>query len=63
MKITKKVTAASTNASVANTYKSEYIECSNHIRGAIEALSTIAANDNIAKDAIADLSVVLLDLQ
>lgn len=41
---------------------SQYGEAIDHIKAAIESLGVIAANDDLAKDSIANLSVVLLDL-
>ncbi len=44
------------------TTASQYGEAIDHIRAAIESLGVVAANDDLAKDSIANLSVVLLDL-
>lgn len=40
-----------------------YEECINHIHEAIDCLAECAKDDPIAKESIANLSVVLLDLQ
>lgn len=40
-----------------------YEECIQHIHDAIDCLATCAKEDPIAKESIANLSVVLLDLQ
>ena len=41
---------------------SKYGEAVDHIKAAIESLGVIAADDDLAKDSIANLSVVLFDL-
>lgn len=41
----------------------KYDECIDHIRSAISCLGLIAKDDQVAKDAIANLSVILFDLQ
>ena len=40
-----------------------YDECISHIHEAIDCLATCAQDNPVAKEAIANLSVVLLDLQ
>lgn len=40
-----------------------YEDAKNYIQSAISSLSSIAANDELAKDCIANLAVVLMDLQ
>ena len=41
---------------------SKYGEAVDHIKAAIESLGVIAADDDLARDSIANLSVVLFDL-
>lgn len=43
--------------------KDKYGECKKSIRSAIDALGNIAKDDILAREAIANLSVVLFDLQ
>lgn len=61
MKIAKSgVTAAAKPNTNSN---GTYDECIGHIRSAINSLGTIAKTDDKAKEAIANLSVILFDLQ
>ena len=60
MKISKNNTPI--NASI-NIPDSKYAESIEYIKSAISALGAVAKDDNIAKEAIANLSVILLDLQ
>lgn len=59
MKI-KKTTAV--NASKQTTSVTNYSEAKKHIKCAIDALGKDAKDDVLAKESIANLSVVLLDL-
>lgn len=59
MKIQKKTAI---KASTGDVVKSDYSEAISHIRTAIESLAS-NKDDSLAKDAIADLSVVLFELQ
>lgn len=43
--------------------KDRYTESVDYIKAAIDSLSRIASDDEIARDALADLSVVLLSLK
>lgn len=66
MKITKKkpVTACDTLACVDEAVcESKYAPALELISAAIESLAVIAADDPIAKDSIANLGVVMLDLK
>lgn len=45
-----------------NNPKNNYIEASQKIRDAIDILGSIAASDSTAREAIANLGVVVLDL-
>lgn len=58
MKISKKNIEAAT--AVENNI---YAACIEHIRQAIDCLADCAKDDPLARDAIADLSVVLFELQ
>lgn len=49
-------------ASVGNIKEDTYSTCRQYITSAIESLSDVATTDEIAKNAIANLAVVLLDL-
>ena len=46
-----------------NEFEGKYAEAQDHIMEAIKALTEIAQDDEVAKDSLANLSVVLLDLQ
>lgn len=59
MKISKKNIEAATAVENSNTYAA----CIEHIRQAIDCLADCAKDDPLARDAIADLSVVLFELQ
>lgn len=64
MKISKnkKVCAAKETNTVTDV-KSKYQDTIDYIKAAIDSLGNIAQDDDLAKDAIANLSVVLLDLK
>ena len=67
MKITKACKGISkinecSNTTVIKDTKAERTEACKHIQSAIECLGKIAECDNIAKDSIANLGVVMLDL-
>lgn len=59
MKIKK---STSVNAATSVNNKSNYDEAQKHIKCAIDALGKQAKDDVLAKESIANLSVVLLDL-
>lgn len=59
MKISKKDIKAATAIENNNVYAA----CIEHIREAIDCLADCAKDDPLARDAIADLSVVLFELQ
>lgn len=58
MRISRKVDASSQAADVNN----KYVDAIGHIRSAIDALGEVASSDSLARESIANLSVVLLDL-
>lgn len=65
MKISKKNdnTKRSTQPAVVNSATdSKYAQSKKYIRSAIEALGSVAKDDVLAREAIANLSVVLFDL-
>ena len=65
----KRINANSTNYPLVYTENNECTELDHktiavdHIKAAIESLSNLAESDEIARDSIANLAVVLLDLQ
>lgn len=61
MKITKN--AKATQSVKAATSKNKYQESREYIRAAIDTLGQTAKDDPVARESIANLSVVLLDLQ
>lgn len=61
MKIAKSNVTAATEPKAAPA--SNYDESIGHIRAAINSLGKVAKGDDKAKDAIANLSVILFDLQ
>lgn len=61
MKISKKISAASESSSPVQI--DAYGLAEEKIRSAIDSLGEIADEDNFAKERIADLSVVLLDIK
>ena len=62
MKISKKpIQSADTVLDTVDTCK--YSESIEYIKNAIQALANIAKDDEMAKDAIANLSVILFDLK
>lgn len=64
MKISKnKKTCAAKETSTVTEVKSKYQDTIDYIKAAIDSLGNIAQDDDLAKDAIANLSVVLLDLK
>lgn len=64
MRIKKKnVTAAEALVEVAETGSCGYDDAIFHIKSAIECLGCIAKTDELAKESIANLSVVLFDLK
>lgn len=64
MKISKnKKACAAKEANTVTEVKSKYQTTIDYIKAAIDSLGTIAQDDDLAKDAIANLSVVLLDLK
>ena len=58
--IKKSIAAAASDSDMKEAILKETKE---HILAAIEALSSIAADNDIAKESIANLSVILLDLK
>ena len=65
MKVAKKSTNSGAVKSAVNLpdANSEYAECIQHLRAAIDALGPIAKDSADARDAIADISVVLFSLE
>lgn len=65
MRIAKKNVTADTNTNTnTNTNESKkYDACMTHIKAAIDALGPFAKDDIKACDALANLSVILFDLQ
>lgn len=64
MKISKnKKACAAKKTSTVTEVKSKYQDTIDYIKAAIDSLGNIAQDDDLAKDAIANLSVVLLDLK
>lgn len=68
MKITRTSAPNSVKASQSakhteNVSASVYAECENYIRSAINSLGTVAKDDVKAREAIANLSVVLFDIK
>ena len=63
IKKSKKVEAAkNTKAVSARADSTKYSEAQKHIKAAIDILAANAKNDEVAKDNIANLSVVMFDL-
>lgn len=64
MKISKnKKVCAAKETNTVTEVKSKYQATIDYIKAAIDSLGSIAQDDDLAKDAIANLSVVLLDLK
>lgn len=67
MKIAKKAVNASVDANTTVTatenVSGKYDECIDYIRSAISSLGPAAKDDVMAREAIANLSVILFDLQ
>lgn len=67
MKIAKsnrtKLQTSQSNTCSSDVIKNKYQSSIDYIKLAIDSLGEIASDDPIAKDAIANLSVVLLDLK
>lgn len=64
MKISKnKKACAAKETSTVTEVKGKYQDTIDYIKAAIDSLGNIAQDDDLAKDAIANLSVVLLDLK
>ena len=64
MKISKnKKACAAKETNTVTEGKSKYQDTIDYIKAAIDSLGNIAQDDDLAKDAIANLSVVLLDLK
>lgn len=61
MKISKNCKSVTAKGSITSNTK--YEEGVQYIRSAIDALGSVAKDDVVAKEAIANLGVVLLDLQ
>ena len=58
-----KISKNQNNTSNTSTNASARVQARQHIRAAIDVLTPAAADDETARDSIANLSVVLLDLQ
>lgn len=56
-------TPASVKAATQSAPESNYSEAIGYIQSAISSLSSLAKTDEVAKESIANLGVVLLDLQ
>lgn len=65
MRIKKNPVAASSESIINNSKQTEpkYSEAIQYIQSAISSLSVDASNDELAKESIANLSVVLMDLK
>ena len=64
MKIAKnKQAVAAAKDEVKDTKTVKYAECIKHIRQAIDCLTSDAKTDDLARDALNNLSVILFDLQ
>lgn len=63
MRIKKNSGAIISSESVQTTPADAYEEAINYIHSAISSLSNVAGTDDIARESIANLSVVLLDLK
>lgn len=63
MKIAKNKPIKAADAEVENPQTAKYTECIKHIREAIDCLTNDAKNDDIAREALNNLSVILFDLQ
>jgi len=61
-KSTKKVTASEPAAKKSEVKATSYSEAQKHIKAAIDILASNAKNDDLAKDSIADLGYVMLNL-
>lgn len=61
-KSTKKVTASETAIKKSEVKATSYSEAQKHIKAAIDILASNAKNDDLAKDSIADLGYVMLNL-
>lgn len=63
MKIAKKNSQPdNTKTAIKSTTDDKYSECRKYIRSAIDALGPIAKDDVLARETIANLGVVLFDL-
>lgn len=60
---TKKACSATQNTEGVTEVKNKYQDSIDYIKAAIDNLGTMAEEDSTARDAIANLSVVLLDLK